>query len=69
VTANESPLTELIRGQGNAVQLLAQHAATADGRCRSCSAGGDGSGKVRAPCNIWLAANAALDRPDPQQPG
>lgn len=58
-------LVELIRANGNASKLLEQHAATQDGRCRTCKAGGGSTGRVLFPCNIWLAARAAVDRPGP----
>jgi hypothetical protein len=65
--ATVSELVEWIRAQGNARLLLAQHAATADGRCRTCKAGGASSGHEVFPCSTWTAAHQALDRPSPEQ--
>lgn len=45
----------LIRANGNAERLLVEHAVE-DGRCRSCSAGGNSSAKMRAPCTTYKAA-------------
>ena len=63
----EPALVGVIRWAGNAMTLLARHAAGEDGRCPECSAGGTGSGHVVGPCNVYLAAKAALQ--PPQQEG
>lgn len=53
-------LIRLIRTNGLAGDLLAKHRADASGRCPVRSSGGNGSGKVLAPCSLFRAAEVAL---------
>jgi hypothetical protein len=40
-------------------KLLKEHAADSAGRCPKCLAGGNSSGRVMAPCSLYLAAYKA----------
>jgi len=52
-------LVRFIIKYGTAKKLLAEHKPDASGHCPRCPAGASNSGKVKAPCTVYLAAEAA----------
>lgn len=52
-------LVRFVIKHGSAKKLLKEHAADPSGRCPKCAGGGDSSGRVKAPCSLYLAAEAA----------
>lgn len=52
-------VTELARLPAVVARLLTEHAPDAEGRCRTCRGGGDGSGLVWSPCRLLRLAEAA----------
>jgi hypothetical protein len=53
-------LVRFIAAHGSAAKLLVEHAPTKDGRCPRCPAGAASSGRVKSPCTLFLAAQAAV---------
>jgi hypothetical protein len=54
-------LVRFIADHGSAARILAEHTPTSDGRCPSCPAGASSSGRVKSPCTLYLAAQAAAE--------
>lgn len=63
MTASEPRLSgDLVRfiiEYGTAGKLLAEHVPDASGHCPRCPAGASTTGKVKGPCTLFLAAEAA----------
>jgi hypothetical protein len=56
VTASDEVWREMLRANpGMREKLLKDHTADDSGRCPQCPAGGAGSGRKKAPCNVYLA--------------
>jgi hypothetical protein len=55
----QGALVHFIAEHGSAVKILAEHTATQDGRCPRCPAGASSSGRMKSPCTLFLAAQAA----------
>lgn len=52
-------VAELARLPAVVARLLHEHGPDAQGRCRTCRSGGDGSGLVWSPCRLLRLATAA----------
>jgi hypothetical protein len=53
-------LVEMLRAdRAMREKFLKEHAADSSGHCPLCPAGGSSSGRMLAPCNLLLAAEAA----------